>query len=91
MSKCVHAQPSTCCFLDAEGLVPRKLLQLDGLLSTCQQRCQLWLTCTVDVQRCMHESDLLACGGGLGVGSHSVLHACTVSFYKAGANPWMVA
>jgi hypothetical protein len=26
-------------------------------------------------------SDLLACWGGLGVGSHSVLHACTVSFY----------
>jgi hypothetical protein len=33
------------------------------------------------VQRCMHASDLLACGGGLGVGSHSVLHACIVSFY----------
>jgi hypothetical protein len=30
----------------------------------------------------MHVSDLLACGGGLGVGSHSVLHAWTVSFYK---------
>jgi hypothetical protein len=50
----------TCCFLDAKGLVPLKLLQLDGLLSTCQQRCQLRLTCTVGVQRCMHASDLLA-------------------------------
>jgi hypothetical protein len=53
---------------------------IDGLLSTCQQRCQLRLTCTVGVQRSMHASNLLACGGGLGVGSHSVLPACTVSF-----------
>jgi hypothetical protein len=66
--------------VDTEGLVPPKLLQLDGLLSTCHQRCQLRLTCTVGVQQCMHASDLLACGGGLGLGSHSVLHACTVSF-----------
>jgi hypothetical protein len=26
MSKCVRVQPTTCCFLDAEGLVPPKLL-----------------------------------------------------------------
>jgi hypothetical protein len=37
--------------------------------------------CLVGTQRCMHASDLLACGGGWGGGSHSVLHACTVSFY----------
>jgi hypothetical protein len=61
-------------------LVPPKLLQLDRLLSTCQQRYKLRLTCTVGVQRSMHASDLLACGGGLKVGSHSVLHACTASF-----------
>jgi hypothetical protein len=29
--KCVRAQPSPCCFLDAEGLLPLKLLQLAGL------------------------------------------------------------
>jgi hypothetical protein len=86
---CVRAQPSTCCFLDAEGLVPPKLLQLDELLSTCQQRCQLRLPCTVGVRQCMHASDLLACGGGLGVGSHSVLHACTVSFYNSNARKWV--
>jgi hypothetical protein len=47
----MRAQPSSCCFLDAEGLcphgtVPTKLLQLDELLSTCELRCQLRLTCT---------------------------------------------
>jgi hypothetical protein len=54
-------------------------LQLHQLLHPLAQA----NTCTVGVQRCMHASGLLACGGGLGVGSHSVLHACTVSFYMS--------
>jgi hypothetical protein len=49
--KCVHAQPSPCCFLDAEGLVPPKLLQLAFLLSTCATAAQ-YNGCG---QPCLHE------------------------------------
>jgi hypothetical protein len=41
----------------------------------------------VGVQQYMHASDLLACGGGLRVGSHSVLRACTVSSYMLLCRP----
>jgi hypothetical protein len=47
-----------------------KLLQLDGLLSTCQQRCQL-RSCTVGAQRGMHASESETClraGAGWGRG-----------------------
>jgi hypothetical protein len=35
MLKCVRVQPTTCSFLDADGLAPLKLLQLALLLFIC--------------------------------------------------------
>jgi hypothetical protein len=42
-----------CCFLDAEGLVPLKLLQLALMLSTCHQRCQRRITVGVVSNACI--------------------------------------
>jgi hypothetical protein len=52
-------QPSIYCFLDAEGLVPPKLLQLALLHSTCHQLCQRRIT--VGIQQCLHVAAANAC------------------------------
>jgi hypothetical protein len=72
------------CFLDAEGLVPPKFLQLDVLRSTCHRITDIsfvqWVRSCACMCSCLHAGE-----GTEGVGSHSALHACTTSLYTSGS------
>jgi hypothetical protein len=103
-SEMPHKLPrSSCNWMDCVQHVNCQLYSTDHILNmstavpaTTYMLVPYLFTCTVGVQRCMHAPHALvtdapesqACGGGLGVGSHSVLHACTVSFYKLRYHGW---
>jgi hypothetical protein len=90
ISKCVRVQPSTCCFLDADGLAPPKLLQLVWLLSTCtsdisnNSQWVLSSACPATVTVTIAFAFMRVAGG-----PHSAMHVSAVTLFHIPCSSWV--